>query len=149
MSEKIIKFNIPADSDGYVSFQCPYCGNTFKLHTGECQEDDVIELFCPLCGLVDKPNAFLNDDIVQLAMDKAENLVIDMLNDFGKDLEKLFGGNSIVKAKSSKMDKKGEKEVYEVDSEEVILELPCCNRHLKVKYSAKESGVICPYCGVR
>lgn len=149
MSEEIIKLSIPADSDGYVNFQCPYCDNTFKLHAGECQEDDIMELFCPLCGLVDEPSAFLNDEIVQLAMDKVTNMVVDKINDFSNNLERLFRGNSIIKVKTAKMDKKGEKEVFEVDSEEVIVELPCCNRHLKVKFSTKESGVICPYCGVR
>lgn len=145
----MIVFSIPADSDGCVNFQCPYCDNTFKLDASECQEDDVMELFCPFCGLADEPSAFLNGEIVQLAMDKAENLLIDMLNGFGKDFEKSFRGNALVKVKTTKIENKGEKEVFEVDSEEVIVELPCCNRHLKVKYSAKESGVICPYCGVR
>jgi uncharacterized Zn-finger protein len=149
MSDETIEFSIPADADGYVTFQCPYCDNTFKLHAGECQEDDIMEFFCPYCGLVDEPSAFLNDEIMQLVTDKAKNFMIDMLNDFGKELERSFRGNSIVQMKSSKIDKTGEKEVFEVDSEELIVKLDCCDRHLKVKYDVKESGVICPYCGVR
>lgn len=149
MSDEIIEFSIPSDSDGYVTFGCPYCANTFKLHAGECQEDDIIEIFCPYCGLVDEPSAFLNDEIVQLAMDKVENVLVDILNSFSKNLERSFKGNSMIKVKTTKIDKKVEKEVFEVDSEEVIVEMPCCNRHLKVKFSAKESGVFCPYCGVR
>ncbi|MDK2821467.1 MAG: hypothetical protein PWP31_1432 [Clostridia bacterium] len=149
MGDKIIKFQILADSDGYVTFQCPYCSNTFKLRVDECQEDEVIEFFCPYCGLADEPSSFLNNEIIQLAMDKAENYFIDILNGFSKNLDRSFRGNKMIKVKTNKIPKKGEKEVFEVDSEEVISELKCCSRHIKTTISAKESGLICPYCGVR
>ncbi len=149
MSDEIIEFNIPADADGYVTFQCSFCDNTFKLHVDECQDDDLMEFFCPYCGLVDEPSEFLNDEIIQLVIDKAENLMIDIMNNFTSDLERSFRGNSMVQVKSSKIDKKGEKEVFEADSEEIITTLSCCGKYLKIPYSAKESGIICPYCGVR
>jgi uncharacterized Zn-finger protein len=149
VADKVIKFSIPSDSDGYVTFQCPYCGNTFKLHAGESQEDEIMEFFCPYCGLTDEPSSFLNSEIVQLAIDKAESYCIDLLNEFTKDLEKTFRGNKLIKVKTNKIPKKGEKEVFEVDSAEVISEFKCCGRHIKTNLSAKESGLICPYCGVR
>lgn len=149
MADKVIKFSITSDSDGYVTFQCPYCSNTFKLHAGECQEDDIMEFFCPYCGLTNEPSSFLNDEIVQLAMDKAENYCIDLLNEFAKSLRKTFRGNKFIKVKTNKIHKKYEKEIFEVDSAEVISEFKCCNRHIKTNLSAKQAGLICPYCGVR
>lgn len=149
MDDVTYEINTHGDSDDFMTFQCPYCNNTFKLDAGECQEDDVIELFCPYCGLVDEPNSFLNDEIIQLAMDKAENYMIDLINDFSKDIERIFKGNSCVKVKTDKICNKAEKEVFEVDTEDVEVKLGCCERHVKVKLSAKESGIICPYCGVR
>lgn len=150
MSDMTIPISIPTDNDGYVTFQCPFCNNKFKLHADECQEDEVLEFFCPYCGLTDEPSAFLSDDVRQLAMDMAENMMIDMLNDFTKDMERTFRGNKIVKFKSNKIDKVPEKKLFEANSEEIITEMGCCKRHVKVPYTAKESGVlVCPYCGVR
>ena len=47
MSE--ISFVTPSDSDGYVTFECPFCQAGFKLLTDEFQGDEQScdELFCP------------------------------------------------------------------------------------------------------
>ena len=58
-----------------------------------------MEFFCPYCGLTNEPSSFLNDEIVQLAMDKAENYCIDLLNEFAKSLRKTFRGNKFIKVK--------------------------------------------------
>lgn len=50
MADEVIKFSIPLDDDGFVSLQCPYCNETFKI-TGEvANEEDIIQLCCPYWG---------------------------------------------------------------------------------------------------
>ena len=46
-------FTIQGDSEGYVTFLCPFCGSEFKLRADEYQNDDkpFEDLFCPYCGL--------------------------------------------------------------------------------------------------
>ena len=34
------KFEIEADDDGYVSYECPFCKSTFSLNASEIQSDD-------------------------------------------------------------------------------------------------------------
>lgn len=53
MGNITLSFTVQGDSEGYVTFECPYCGSEFKLQAGEVQSDEepVLELFCPYCGL--------------------------------------------------------------------------------------------------
>lgn len=46
------KFQIEADDDGYVSYECPFCKSTFSLNASEVQKDDPVytEMYCPYCG---------------------------------------------------------------------------------------------------
>ena len=32
---------IQGDSEGYVTFECPFCGSEFKLQAGEYQDGDL------------------------------------------------------------------------------------------------------------
>ena len=67
MSNIIKEISIPADNDGYSLLQCQLCGEFFKLIPGEVEEDDVIQLWCPCCGLVNE-NLF-TDEVVELVAD--------------------------------------------------------------------------------
>lgn len=59
MADKTIQVSIPADEDGYVSFECPHCEQRFKLRADEFEESDIINLFCPICGLVHELDHFI------------------------------------------------------------------------------------------
>lgn len=72
-----------------------------------------------------------------------------MINKFSKDIEKIFKNNRLVKVKSKKLDLQDEKELFEKDVEYQIVNLECCDKHVKVDDNAKSFGVVCPYCGVR
>lgn len=58
MSTENFTITIQGDSEGYVTFECPYCDSEFKLQAGEYQNDDepFEELFCPYCGLAKEKN---------------------------------------------------------------------------------------------
>lgn len=46
-----LTIKIQGDSEGYVTFECPFCGSEFKLQAGEYQDDEhpFEDLFCPYC----------------------------------------------------------------------------------------------------
>ena len=54
MSTENFTITIQGDSEGYVTFECPYCNSEFKLQAGEYQNDEgnlLKNCFCPYCGL--------------------------------------------------------------------------------------------------
>lgn len=149
MGNDIINFSIPTDNDGCITFQCPFCNTYFKLDAGEVQEDDVIELFCPSCGLSSEPNKFLNEDIIERALIMAKNHMADMLNSSMKKMERQFKGSKGVTFKAGKKIKhEHEKTLYEVENELQSYEFKCCDKSGKIREIDKEVGPYCPYCGV-
>ena len=64
-----LTIKIQGDSEGYVTFECPFCGSEFKLQAGEYQDDEhpFEDLFCPYCGLTRYKNAFLSHEVIEQA----------------------------------------------------------------------------------
>ena len=128
MSTIIGEVSIPADDQGFVLMQCPLCGEFFKIKPEDYHAEDVIEIWCPSCGL------------------KAEN---DLIYNEMKKWEKKFKGSFI----SFKAGKKPQHEEeypikYGIEALEVE-EYPCCKREAKIKPIYKMCGSYCPFCGVR
>ena len=40
MNDDTFTVKIQGDSEGYVSFECPYCGSEFKLQADEFQNEE-------------------------------------------------------------------------------------------------------------
>lgn len=57
MSDVTLSFSIQGESEGCITFECPYCGSEFKFMADEYHDEDmpVDELFCPYCGLIKEP----------------------------------------------------------------------------------------------
>ena len=90
-----LRFNIsiPSDEDGCVLFQCPNCGELFKVAVDEYESDSVLDIHCPLCGLIS--DSFFTPDVIALALSKTANVVVPELEDLIK--EELGGkGNGLV-----------------------------------------------------
>ena len=145
-----MSFEIPSDSEGYVTFECPFCEAEFKLLADEVQNDEPSydDLFCPYCGLTDKANHFHSKEVIEHARALAENYMIEQLNQaFGKMAK------NINRSKNMKMDfkplKKGNvKELKERDTTEEVFQCRVCGQHEKVIFCAGYSKVFCAYCGV-
>lgn len=82
MSTENFTISIQGDSEGYVTFECPYCNSEFKLQAGEYQNDDepFEELFCPYCGLAKEKNEFLSAEVIEQAQAIAYNYMVEELN---------------------------------------------------------------------
>ena len=147
MSELIGVISIPSDEDGFVLMQCPLCGEFFKLRTEDIEAEDVIEIWCPCCGL--KSETYFTKDVIELALKKTENYAMDRIYDEFKTLERKTR-HSIVSFKAGK--KPSHREEYPIRNgiENMDITLyPCCNRKAKTKAMYKICGSYCPFCGVR
>lgn len=149
MSEKVFELSIPADDEGYIAFECPYCGIRFKLKAEEFKVSSIIDLYCPACGLVNQINSFYTRAVIEKAEEIAMNHAIDMINKMFKDLERSTRSNKFIKFKSNSIKKEYGKELYENVDELEITELNCCSKTVKVRLLDKYIGVYCPYCGGR
>lgn len=90
MSTENFTISIQGDSEGYVTFECPYCNSEFKLQAGEYQNDDepFEELFCPYCGLAKEKNEFLSAEVIE----QAQAIAYTYFYDVGtKDYTKISG----------------------------------------------------------
>lgn len=146
MSDEKLSISIPTDNDGFVTFQCPFCGEIFKLQAEEIQADDVINIFCPICGLMSEPSNFVTDNVIQHAQDVAMNYVKDLLNDNFKKMEHDSKGYFKI---TNKLKTEQEKLLYETESELQQVTFECCNKNAKIRLIDKELGAYCPYCGVK
>lgn len=149
MGDINLKISIPADDEGYVSFECPFCGERFKLKVDEFKEMDNTNLFCPMCGLTNEISNFYSKDVVEKAMEIAEQYAMDLINKMFKDLERSTRGNSFMKVKAKEIKTESTKVLYENDDELVIEKEKCCERNVKIRILDKFIGVYCPYCGGR
>lgn len=144
-----IKFSIsiPSDDDGYVLMQCEHCGTFFKACPNDIEDDSVLEIFCPSCGLISK--SYVTDDVLKLASNMAENYVNDMIHDMFKDLER-HSKHGLVRFKAGKKPRpKPENPIRSGIEALEIAKFPCCNRTAKIKPLLKMAGCYCPFCGVK
>lgn len=149
MIEETIQVEIPVDNEGFVLLQCPFCGEFFKLKPSDSQAEDVIDIWCPSCGL--QADNYLTDDVIELALNTLRNHVIDSLYKEAKKLERKTKnkGNSLrFKAGKRPRHVKENSIVYAIDTLEQEY-YRCCCREAKIAPIYKSVGSYCPFCGVR
>ena len=75
MSNVSFSINVPTDSDEYFNLSCPYCRNKFKILAPEFKGTDVVNIYCPICGLVDEFKSFYTDEVIDKALSMAQNML--------------------------------------------------------------------------
>ncbi|MEK1828945.1 hypothetical protein AAAC51_07300 [Priestia megaterium] len=100
--DKRIEITKQTDHDGFSSFECGLCNEDFKLVPGDVEEDHVLQIFCPSCGIPQEPSEFLTEDIINNANAEAEKYAIDLINEAFKDFGKGFKGNKNITFKTGK-----------------------------------------------
>lgn len=147
----IITFTIQGDSEGFVTFECPFCGSEFKLQAGEfqCEEEPVEELFCPYCGLTKNQQEFLSTEVKEQMEALAYNYMAEMINKtFSKISRSINRSKGVIKMTYKPLKKVSIKELKDKDTAETEFKCTCCEHSVKVLYCAGASKVFCPYCGV-
>ena len=140
--------SIPADDDGYILLQCEHCGTFFKATPSDIEDDGVLHLFCPSCGL--SSENYVTEDVMELVMKMAQNKVNDMIYDMFKDFERHNRRNSMIKFKAGRRPEHEEESPIRSGIEALeIASFPCCKRTAKIKPLLKMTGAYCPFCGVK
>lgn len=141
-----LEISIPTDSDGYVLLQCEYCGNYFKCKPSDAEDEKVLHIYCPSCGLISEN--YCTEEILELAMTMAENYANEYAYNTMKKLERSFSANKIIKFDAGKKPKpKYESPIYSnIDALEEK-SFACCERSAKIKSILKMSACYCPFCG--
>lgn len=147
MSNISFSINIPTDSDGYFNLCCPYCKNDFKIHGAEFNETEIVDIYCPVCGLIAEFNSFYTDKVKSKVRSIAKNYAEDFIYQIFKDLERKNNRNKYVKIKAKKKPTTDVLELYETDNHLVIVKKICCNSHFKVTELDKWLIPYCIYCG--
>ncbi|WP_138224530.1 hypothetical protein [Paenibacillus algicola] len=146
--QKNIVISKQSDIDGFNSFRCSLCGDEFKLDTNEVQEDDVLEIFCPSCGIPSPISSFYTDDITEHAQRIAMNEAIKSIDDMFRGLERKYRNNKYITLKAGRpIETTTPLPLYEQDNLEQVQFL-CCSKNAKLSLVAKTVNPYCPYCGV-
>ena len=143
-----VTISIPTDDEGYILLQCEHCGTFFKATPSDIEDDGVLHLFCPSCGL--SSENYVTEDVMELATKMAQNKFNDMIYDMFKNLERHNRRNSMIKFKAGKRPKHEAEEPIRSSIEALeIISFPCCRRTAKIKPLLKMTGAYCPFCGVK
>lgn len=145
-NEKTFKISIPSDEEGYVLLQCEYCGDFFKCTPGDIESEEVLNIYCPQCGLVS--DNYITDDVMELAKAIATNYANDMINDFLKDMERKLASSGIKFKAGKKTKHEHECSIYSSVDSLVEKRFCCCERSAKINPLLKMSASYCPFCGV-
>lgn len=138
---------IPADNDGFALLQCNLCGEFFKLKPSDVQSDEVLNIWCPVCGLIS--DGYFTQDVIDLALKMATNIANDLLFNSLKDMQKRFNGGFISMKISKKPDREIESPIVSGIEALEIQKYKCCKKQAKIKPLVKIFGSYCPYCGVK
>ena len=140
--------SIPTDDEGYILLQCEHCGTFFKATPSDIEDDSVLHIFCPSCGLTSEH--YVTEDVIELAMRMIKNKVNDMIYDAFKDLEHHNNRNSIIKFKAGKRPKHETEDPIRSGIEALaVTTFPCCGHTAKIKPLLKMTGAYCLFCGVK
>ena len=147
MDEEIFTISIPCDNEGYILFKCSQCGELFKITASDAQDDEILNIYCPACGLISEN--YLTDDVIALVNTKVNNYVNDMIYDAFKKMERHNKHNSPFQIKAGKRPKQEyENPLHSIIDALVITEFHCCNRSAKINPLLRMSASFCPFCGV-
>ena len=141
------EISIPADEDGYILLQCKYCGTYFKITAEDIDDERLLNIYCPCCGLVS--DSYITEEVIELAQVMIQNYTQDLLYQMFKDLEKK-SKNQFVQFKAGKRPQHEYENPIRTSIELLkVKEFKCCKRSAKIKPLLNMTGCYCPFCGVK
>ncbi len=141
------KIKIPTDDDGFVLLKCSHCGTFFKLTPYDIEDDGVLSLFCPCCGLTSEN--FITDDVSELAYAILSNFAVNSIFDNFDEKVRTNRNNSIKFKVGKRPNPINERLINSGIHALNITTFQCCDRNAKVKPLLIMTGCYCPFCGVR
>lgn len=150
-----ISVTLRADSVGYITLECPFCGSDFKVRSEEFKNNRGIihDLCCPYCGMIKAKNTFLTPEVMTQLKQIAVNYAIHEINKSrnGQTLTEQPTTEQpepiLIQSEDRPLQKVEISELRGKETTETKYMCPGCGRSVKVLYSADaEMGYYCPYC---
>ena len=142
-----MQISIPTDDDGYVVLKCEHCGTLFKATPSDIEDDGVLHIFCPSCGLTSE--SYITEDVAELALKMVINKANDIIYDAFKGLERHSRSGSVTFKVGPRPKHEPEDPIRSGIEALEICTFPCCKRTAKIKPLLKMTGAYCPFCGVK
>ena len=141
-----IPISIPSDDEGFVLLKCPTCGEKFMLKVEDIEDESLINIWCPNCGL--PHDNYFDDDVYELTTKKAQNFAADLMNNLLDEMKKSTRSCKNIKYKRGEEVKKIDeypigRKVVNYSKKEYL----CCNRVAKISDIKMFEGGYCPFSG--
>lgn len=146
-----MNFNIeiPTDSEGFCSLECPHCNDRFKVSSTDIDAEDTFELSCPSCGLNGKKSDFISKDVIEYAETLALNYATqEIFNTFKKTNNNNNKRDGFSISFNMKKPIQQQPKLLKEDEKLEKIELYCCDKVIKINIDHIVSNVYCPFCGV-
>lgn len=148
MTDMSFEISIPCDDDGYLMLTCPACSEDFKVLGDDFQDDAVLELYCPYCGLSASTNDYLPKDVMEAAYREAENQAMKMIEKSLGKMTKEINKSGFMKAEVKSKFKENAKKELIAENNMKPIKLKCCEKEIRIQDSIPHSVFYCCYCGV-
>ena len=142
-----MSIHIPTDNDGYVLLKCPQCGTFFKSTPSDIEDEGVLKLYCPICGL--SSSNYMTDDVIDLALAMTKNTEMNMVYDELQKMESQLSEGCVTFKAGRRPKHEPENPICSGIEALEIASFSCCNRAAKIKPILKMTGCYCPFCGVK
>lgn len=134
-----MEINFPSDSDGFISCECPSCGERFKVAPGEGSNQPVS--CCPHCGHRGS-SCWLTPEQVNYAQSVVlSEFVTPELQKLQRSLSS--GSTGFLKLSSQHNIQTPPPPPLEVDEPYDLVRFPCCNETVKLHRASNNFCVIC------
>jgi hypothetical protein len=146
-NEFSIEISIPTDDNGYILLQCSHCGTFFKSTPADLEDNRLLDIYCPSCGLIS--GNYITEEVLELAVAMGQNIAMDMIYDEFKKMEKKFKKGPVTFKAGKRSKHEPENPIRSGIEALETATFSCCNRTAKVKPILKITGCYCPFCGVK
>lgn len=148
MSDFTFEISIPCDDEGFLTLSCPACSEQFKLLADDYDNDNVIDIFCPYCGLSNSTSDFLTEDVIEAATREAENHAMKMIDKSLGKMVKDLNKSGFIEAKiKGDFKESAPKDLLEENNMKII-KFECCAKEIKITDNMPNSLFYCCFCGV-
>ena len=148
MSDSVtFQISIPSDTDGYILLRCEHCGTYFKIPAEDVEDNRLLYLYCPSCGLTSEH--YLTQDVIELAEAMCENYINDIIFDAFKNLERKLKHSPIQVKMGHRPTPIRENPIRTGIEAMEIASFKCWHRSAKIMPLLIMTGCYCPFCGVK
>ena len=137
------KMSLQSDENGLVTLQCDRCKSRFKMECSFLDDELEGEICCPVCGISEKANTFLPEEVVEEAAKIAIMEAEEMIQGAFKGLNSKY-----IKVKVDPVTPRDRNQVFKNrDYDMQVVSVQCCQKEIALVPRDLSAGFYCPYCG--